>query len=71
MENTFWNISRDVNFVDLFKKSFTLYVGSGVGKKMEAGIDILKNQHGGCLVTQDFKTKFCKIIVENCLCKFL
>ena len=71
MENTFWNISRDGNFMELFKKSFTLYVESGMRKKMEADIDILRNQ-GGHLVTNnsEFKAKFCKVIIEHYLRKF-
>ena len=67
MENTFWNIS-DGNFVELFKKSFTLYVESGKRKKMEADIDILMNQ---CQPgTGAFGAKFYKIVIENSLCKF-
>ena len=69
-ENTFWNLSTDANFVDLFKTSFTLYVESGMKKKMEAAIDILRNEQGGWMVTKDFKAKFCKIIIEHFLCKF-
>ena len=47
MENTFWNISRDGNFAKSFKKSFTLYVDSGMKMKAEAEIDIvLRNVHG-------------------------
>ena len=70
MENTFWNISTDFNFVDLFETSFTLYVESGTRKKVEAAIDLLGNGQGGYLVTKDFREKFCKIIVEHYLCKF-
>ena len=70
MENTFWNISTDVKFVDLFKTSFTLYVESGTRKKMEAAIDALRNKHGGNMVTKDFEEKFYKIIINHCLCKF-
>ena len=69
MENTFWNISRDGNFVELFKKSFTLYVESGTRKKVEADIAILSNQSGHP-ATDEFKAKFCKIIIEHYLCKF-
>ena len=70
MENTFWNISTDVNFADLFKMSLTLYVESGMKKKMEANIDILGNEQGGYLVTEDFKAKFFNIIVEHYLREF-
>ena len=70
MENTFWNISRDVNFVEIFQQSFTLYVKSGMKKQMEADIDTLLRNQGGHLVTKEFKAKFCKIIVEHYLCKF-
>ena len=37
---------------------------------MEAVIDLLSNEQGGCLVTEDFKEKFCKIIIDHHLCKF-
>ena len=70
IENTIWNISRDGNFMELFEKSFTLYVESGMRKKTEADIDILRNKQGIFLVTKDFKTEFCKFIVEHYLCKF-
>ena len=70
MENTFWNINKDVNFVELFKKSFTFYVESGMKKKLEAAVDILRNEQGGWR-TKDFKEKFYKIIIEHYLCKFL
>jgi len=66
LENTFWNISRDVNIVESFKKSFSLYVESGMRKKVEAEIDIvLRNEQGGFLVTEDFKAQFHKIIIEH------
>jgi hypothetical protein len=70
MENTFWNISRDNNFVELFKKSFTLYVDSGIRKKVEAAIDGLINEQGGWMVTEDFKAKIFKVIIEHYLRKF-
>ena len=73
MENTFWNItgSRNGNldFVELFKKSFTLYVESGMRKEMEADIVILQNQSGYPVIDK-FKTKFCKIINEHFLVSF-
>ena len=46
LENTFWNISGGDNFMELFKKSFALYVESGMRKKIEAEIDIFGNQCG-------------------------
>ena len=72
MENTFWiiNSPRDGNFVELFVKSFTFYVESGMRKKTEADIDMLENEKGGHPVTKDFKAKFCKFIVEHYLRKF-
>ena len=66
MENTFWNTSGDGDFVKLFKKSFTLYVESGIRKKMEADIEILINQ-GGHPATKNFKAKLCKIVFEHYL----
>ena len=70
MENTFWNISRDVNFVELFNQSFTSYVESGMKKKMETDIDVLLRNQGGHPVTKEFKANFCKIIIEHYLRKF-
>jgi hypothetical protein len=71
MENTFWRISHggDSNFVELFKISFTFYVESGMRSKVEADIEMLRNQ-SGCLVADEFKAKFCKIIIDNLLRKF-
>ena len=69
MENTFWN--RDGKFLELFEKSFALYVETGMRKKMEAGIGTSRNQgHGGCPVTKEFKAKFCKLITKCYLRKF-
>ena len=74
MENTYWNISRDDDFVKSFKKSFALYVESGMRKKVEAEIDILINElESGCRrvpVGKDFEAKFYKIIIEHYLRKF-
>ena len=69
MENTFWNIDRHVVFAKLFKKSFRLYVESGTKKKLEADIDMLRNQ-GGHLVTKEFRENFFKTVIEHYLCKF-
>jgi len=67
MENTFWNISTDVNFVDMFKASFKLYVDSGMRKKVEAAVDKWRNEQGGQWVTENFKEKFHNIIIEHYL----
>jgi hypothetical protein len=71
-ENTFWDISRDgtPNFVELFKKSFTSYVKSGMRERVERDIDVLRNEQGEFLVTKDFKAKFYKFIVDHYLRKF-
>jgi hypothetical protein len=67
MENTFWSI-EDGNFVELFKKSFELYVESGMRKKIEA--DIFGNGQGGHLVTtEDGKAEFYMFITRHFLCK--
>ena len=71
MENTFWDIRRDGNFVELFKKSFTLYVESGIRDMMKIDIDQLRNEEGIFLVTKDFKERFHEFIVEHYLHKFL
>ena len=71
MENTFWNISRDDNFMKLFKKSFTLYVESGLREMMGVDIDILRSEEGEFLVTKnDFKAEFFQFITDHYLCKF-
>jgi hypothetical protein len=68
-ENTFWDISRDGNFVGVFKKSFTLYVESGMRELVEKDIDILRNEQGAFSVTEDFCEKFYKFIVDHYLRK--
>ena len=70
MENTFWDIGRDGNFVELFKKSFTSYVESGMREMMKVVIDQLRNEEGKFLVTEDFKARFHKLVVRHYLCKF-
>ena len=71
-ENTFWNISQhgDVKFLELFKKSFTLYVESGMKEMVEIDIDTLRNEQGEFLEMEDFEAKFFKFITEHYLCKF-
>ena len=69
-ENTLWDINGDGNFVELFKKSFTLYVESGLRETAERDIDILRNEEGRFSVTKDFNAKFCKFIVDHYLRKF-
>ena len=64
MENTFWHTSRDGNFVELFKKSFNLYVESRMRKKVEADINDLNPRND-----LDFKAKFYIFIIEHYLCK--
>jgi hypothetical protein len=82
MENTFWNISGesvgDANFVELFKKSFKLYVESGTRMKAEAAItgSLLRNEQleAGHLVidsdSENFKANFYRLITEHLLRKF-
>ena len=71
MENSFWNISRDGNFVKSFKESFTLYIDSGMRMKAEAEANMLRNEQGGSghPVTEDFKARFRKLISDHYLCK--
>ena len=76
-ENTFWDFqvtgSRDGNFVKLFKKSFTLYVESGMREMVETDIDSIlrtNSEQGEFLVTKDFEAKFYKFIVDHYLRKF-
>ena len=75
MENTFWELDinrrHDGSFVELFKKSFALYVKSGMREKTERDIDIqLRNEEGELLLTEDFNTKFYKFLVDHYLRKF-
>ena len=53
-----------------FKKSFTLYVESGMIEKVEIDLDALRNEQGEFLVTGDFNAKFYKFIVDHYLRKF-
>ena len=70
IENTFWDINEDNDFVELFKKSFKLYVDSGLREKTEREIEVLRNEQGEFLVTKDFNAKFYKFIVDHYLRKF-
>ena len=71
MENSFWNIRRNGNFVKSFKESFTLYIGSGMRMKAEEATNILRSEEGGSgpKATKDFKARFCKLISDHYLCK--
>jgi hypothetical protein len=74
LEKSFWS-RKGGKFTELFKKSFKLYVESGMRKKVEAAINILINEpeEGGCQClkpeTEDFRAKFYMIISEHFLCK--
>ena len=72
MENTFWNIGSDGNFVKLFKKSFTLYVKSGTREKVEADIEKLgyPGRYWEATELEEYKGNFFKIIIEHNLCRF-
>ena len=72
MENTFWDITKlgDGKFRELFQKSFTLYVKSGVMKIVEIDIDMLRNEQGEFSVNKDFEAKFYRFIVDHYLRKF-
>ena len=70
-ENTFWDISSDGNFVESFKKSFMLYVKSGMREMMKTDIDILRNEQGELLVSKGSKAMFHKFIVEHYLRKLI
>ena len=75
MENTFWNIDDgDGNFVEVFKKSFTLYVKSGKREMTERDIEIFKNEQGELEIStrpgdSDY-AKFYKFIVDHYLRRF-
>ena len=68
--NTLWDIKRDGNFVELFKKSFALYVENGMMEMTERDIDILRNEEGEFSVTKDFNAKFYEFVVHHYLRKF-
>ena len=67
IENTFWNINLngDGNFVELFKKSFTLYVESGMREMTERDLQILRNEQDPPSLGE-----FYKFIVKHYLGKF-
>ena len=68
MENTFWN-SRNGNFVKSFKKSFKLYIDSGLRKRAEAEIDILGIEQGGGPLTEDFSAMLYNFVIQHLLRK--
>ena len=75
MENTFWNINLDtrrdaINFVKLFKKSFTLYVESGMREMTERDLEVLRYEHGEFSYAGDFSARFCKFISDHYLREF-
>lgn len=71
MENSFWNQHTSSNFLDWFKNSFTSYVDSEMGKKMEVDIDsMLGGEQGVYQVDNEFKEKLYKIVMDHYLCKF-
>ena len=77
MENSFWNINGDTgtNFLKGFKKSFTLYVDSGMKEKTERGIEVLINERGEFSPhwqpeAKNFEERFYKFISAHYLRKF-
>ena len=71
MENSFQiskistGTGRDGDFVKSFKKSFILYVESGMSKKTEAAI--LRFLEDGLTARKDFKADFYKFVTEHYL----
>ena len=63
-ENTFWNIEGHGSFVELFKKSFTLYVKSGKREMTERDLEILRNEQNPS------RDEFYQFIVNHYLRKF-
>ena len=56
--------------MESFKKSFTLYVDSGMRKKAEAEIEKLRGENKDKdLASEDFKASFRKLIIEHYLRK--
>ena len=56
--------------MELFKKSFALYVENGMMEMTERDIDILRNEEGEFSVTKDFNAKFYEFVVHHYLRKF-
>ena len=72
MEHSFWSIDRhsNLNIVELFKKSFTLYVESGMREMTERDIEVLRNEQGEFSAEAGgFDAKFCKFISDHYLRK--
>jgi hypothetical protein len=76
LENTFWDMSyssnekHDFNFMESFKKAYTLYVESGMRNKLEADIDIFLRNQAGNMVTKEFEAMFHKFIIDHYLRMF-
>jgi hypothetical protein len=74
-ENTFWDINsdHDGSFVELFKKSFALYVESGLKEMTERDVDMLTNEQdeiSNSAKAKDFNAKFYNFIIDHYLRKF-
>jgi hypothetical protein len=69
MENSFWNCHTGGDFVDWFQKSVTLYVESGMRKKVEVAVKMLVYNPVEPL-GPGFKKEFLKIIMDHYLRKF-
>jgi len=68
MENTFWVIDGHPNFVERFKKSFTVYVESGKREMTESDIEMFRNEGGEISAkARGFRAKFCKFIFDHYL----
>ena len=73
MEHSFWSIDRigHSDIVELFKKSFTLYVESGMKEMTERDLGVLRNEQGEFPARErfqkDFEEKFYKVISDHYL----
>ena len=73
MEHSFWSIDRhsNLNIVELFKKSFTLYVESGMKEMTERDLGVLRNEQGEFPVRyrfqEDLEEKLHKVISDHYL----
>ena len=80
MEHSFWSIDRhsvNSNIVELFKKSFTLYVESGMKEMTERDLGVVLRNEQGELACElmacwppETKEKFYKFIFDHYLRKF-
>jgi len=68
LENSFWNQSNTVTFIDSFQQAFKLYTQTGVREKAETSLKLLENYPPQYPSTSEpFQSALLTTLLQHCL----